>query len=135
MIWMMVIMSFPVFGLALFRVAPLGIALPVYLSVTAISGVCHWLMMRAMRLPPQMGSQRMSGSVVRVLQWKGTKGQIAWNDEIWAAEVSRGNAPVEGDPVIIDRVSGLTVFVRLAGKPRAQGAVRPVEPSRREGCA
>jgi membrane-bound ClpP family serine protease len=112
MVWMMLVMSSPLLGLVLFFVLPLWTAMPIYVVLLAISGSCHWLMMRSMRLPAQMGREAMIGAVAVVLNWKGDAGQIRWNGEIWRAESLAGTPLQKWDRVVIDGLSGLTVFVR-----------------------
>ena len=112
MVWMMLIMFFPVLGLVLFYFLPVWTALPIYLIVVAISASCHWLMMRSMRLPAQVGRRKMIGSTAVVLNWQGGSGQVGWEGEIWRAETPDGIPLEKGDRVIIDSVSGLTVLVK-----------------------
>ena len=112
MIWMMIIMFLPVLGLGLFLILPLWSALPLYLILFAISGSCHWLMMRSMQLPPQLGHEKMIGSVATVLNWTGDRGQVIWNGEIWREVARHGAAVASGDKVVIEGLSGLTAFVK-----------------------
>jgi membrane protein implicated in regulation of membrane protease activity len=120
MIWMMLIMALPVLGLGLFFVLPLTAAVPLYLVLLSVSGAYHWLMMRALRLPPQVGPEKMIGSVVTVRKWKGNAGQVIWESEIWRAETAGGTVPASGDKVVIEGLSGLILSVRPIDKPRAE---------------
>lgn len=123
MFWMILVMTFPVLGLALFLFLPLWIALPMYLAVLVISVSCHWLMMRSMRFPVQVGRRAMIGSTALVLNWEGSRGQINWNGEIWQAEAPAETKVWRGESVTIHGLSGLTVLVK------------PVEPRNPEGSA
>lgn len=112
MFWMMLVMTFPVLGLALFLFLPLWTALPLYLAVLVLSVSCHWLMMRSMKFPVQVGREPMIGSTAAVLNWEGSSGQINWNGEIWHAKAPAGTKLWRGDGVIIDSFSGLTALVK-----------------------
>lgn len=119
MVWMMLIMILPLAGIGLFFVLPLGGALPLYIILLAISATYHCLMMRALRLPLQMGPERMIGSAVYVRSWQGRRGQVVWEGEIWRAETSDGTALASGERVVIDGRSGLTLEVRPGSKAEA----------------
>ncbi len=118
MIWMGILMGLPVLGLALFSVYPWQEALPLYLALTGISLFFDWLMMGAMHLPVRSGREQMIGSMTEVLNWGDHSGRVIWRDEIWQAEAEERRSFMRGDRVVIDSVSGLTLFVKPAGSMR-----------------
>lgn len=119
MVWMMLIMVLPLLGLGLFFVLPLATALALYIIVFAVSGTFHYLMMRALRLPAQMGPERMIGSSASVRSWQGRRGQVVWDSEVWEAETPGGSPLATGERVVIDGRSGLTLEVRSASESQA----------------
>lgn len=123
MFWMMLIMTFPVVGLALFLFLPVWIALPIYLAVLVIAISCHWLMMRSMRLRAQVGNEVMIGAIATVLDWRADKGQVQWNGEIWQAKAPADTTIRRGDRVIISGMSGLTVLVKPVEQRIHDGSV------------
>lgn len=112
MIWMGLIMALPVLGLLLFAIYPWQVALAPYSILVAVSGYFDWMMMRAMHLPPVTGQEGVAGSTAVVLRWHGKEGQVKWRGEIWRAYIREGKAPVPGETVLIDKVSGLLLFVK-----------------------
>lgn len=116
MIWMMLIMALPIFGIALFFLFPLLVAVPAYIVLLAISALYHRMMMGAIRLPSQMGPEKMVGSTVSVCNWKGNSGQVLWRGEIWQARAAQGSILRDGDNAVIDGRSGLILFVTPADK-------------------
>lgn len=115
MIWMMLIMFLPIFGVVLFFILPLAAAMPLYFILVAISALYHCLMMGAQRLPSRMGPEKMVGSRASVRNWHGNTGQVLWQGEIWQASTLDGSGLSETDDAIIDGRSGLTLFVKPAG--------------------
>ncbi len=116
MIFMMLVMSFPVLGLVLFYLLPLGTALPLYLLMLGISVPLHCLMMGAMRLPKRAGREGMIGLAAGVHDWEGDSGRVICKGEIWKAVATEGTPLVRGDKVNIENVSGLTLSVRRVGQ-------------------
>lgn len=116
MIFMMLVMSFPVLGLVLFYVLPLGTALPLYLLMLGISLPLHCLMMHAMRLPKRTGGEGMIGSAAGVLDWEQASGRVICRGEIWNAKTTEETSLVRGDKVVIEGVAGLTLTVRPVGQ-------------------
>ena len=112
MIWMALIMALPVLGLVLFAIYPWQVALAPYLILVAFSGYFDWVMMRAMHQPSVTGQEGVAGSTAVVLRWQGKEGQVKWRGEIWRAYLREGTAPVPGETVVIDKVSGLWLFVK-----------------------
>lgn len=117
MLLMMVIMSLPFLGIALFFVLPLSAAVPAYLAVAGFSGLYQWLMMGAMHLPVTTGREKMIGSVAVVRNWEGNAGQVAHDGEIWQAETSEKQNLVRGEKVGITRVNGLKLWVTPVDRP------------------
>jgi membrane protein implicated in regulation of membrane protease activity len=113
MLWMALIMSLPLLGIALFFIYPWRVALIPYLILVAASVWFDWLMMRAIHLPVRSGRDEMIGSKSVVVNWSGNSGQVVWHGEIWRA---RGDGPFrQGDEVMIDGLSGLTLHVKSTG--------------------
>lgn len=121
MFWMMLIMLLPIFGVALFFTMPLSAAIPLYLTLLVIAGLYHCLMIGAIRLPSQMGPEKMIGSRTSVRNWEGNSGQVVWNGEIWRARERNGSSLSETDDVIIDGRCGLTLLVKRAEETQAAG--------------
>lgn len=112
MIWMAVLMGLPVLGLVLFAIYPWQDALVPYILLVAVSGYFDWFMMRAMHMAPVTGQEGAAGSTAVVLRWHDKQGQVKWRGEIWRAYVREGRAPAPGETVVIDKVSGLWLFVK-----------------------
>lgn len=120
MIWMMLIMFLPIFGVALFFIVPLAAAIPFYITLLVISGLYHCLMMGAIRLPSQMGPEKMAGSTASVRNWSGNSGQVAWRNEIWRARTLDGSPLGEAQDVVIAGRRGLTLWVKPADAAQAR---------------
>lgn len=112
MILMALLMGLPVLGLVLFAIYPWQVALVPYLILVAVSGYFDWFMMRAMHLPQVTGQEGVAGATAVVVRWHGKEGQVKWRGEIWRAYIREGKAPVPGETVVIDKVSGLLLFVK-----------------------
>lgn len=121
MLLMMLIMSLPILGIALFFLLPLSAAIPAYLAVAGLSGLYQWLMMGAMRLPSRMGREKMIGSVAVVKSWERDTGQVIHDGEIWQAETKGRQDLARGDEVRITRVKGLSLRVRPVDCPTTKG--------------
>jgi len=108
---MMVVMLFPLLGLALFWWLPLRASLPVYVAGLAVSALLHRAMMRAGRLPVRTGAEGMIGRHAVVLDWTGDEGWVRCGSEKWHAVVRTGEPEHVGDGVRVVGVDGLTLVV------------------------
>jgi membrane protein implicated in regulation of membrane protease activity len=127
MLWMMLVMVFPILGLFLFAFLPWSTALPVYLVGTALSGVLHLVMMRSQKLPVRTGRQGMVGRTAEVVAWDGASGRVRCHDELWRAVTENSERPVPGRSVTVTGVEGLTLVVR-SGDGGADRGARPAAP-------
>lgn len=117
-------------GLFLVGGAALGIAaaggglvivLPVTLAAAAVAGV--WLGVATRKalatrgLRASSGREALSGRLGTVRNWAGTDGQVFVDGALWRARRSWADDEEElgeGDSVVVERVSGLTLAVRRA---------------------
>jgi membrane-bound ClpP family serine protease len=112
MFLMLIIMSLPLLGIGLFFVMPFGAALAVYLGALGFFALNQCLMMRAMRLPVCTGTEKLAGSLAVVLNWQGEAGQVIREGEIWRAEAKDRLSFARGQKVAINKITGLTLWVR-----------------------
>jgi len=117
-------------GLALAGGAALAIAgagggLAIVLSVTVAAGAVAalWLAVATRKalathgLRASAGREALSGRVGVVRSWKGADGQVFVDGALWRARHSWADEDTElgeGDQVVVERVSGLTLGVRRA---------------------
>ena len=111
MLLMMLIMSLPFLGIALFLVLPLGEAVPAYVVVAGFSVFYQWLMAGAMHLPVRTGMEKMAGSIAAVRSWDGRTGLVMHDGEIWQAETEVKQSFARGEKVGIAQVNGLKLRV------------------------
>lgn len=116
---MMLIMAMPLVGLVFFELWPLAVALPIYLTLTAISLVFDVLMMKAMRQRVRTGLEAIVGRHVRVLSWQGSDGQVSYQGEIWSAHSPSSEDWTKGQEALVEDVDGLVLVVRDASPPEA----------------
>jgi membrane-bound ClpP family serine protease len=99
----------------------LAIVLPVMLGSLAVAGL--WLAvatrkaLAAQRRRTASGREALSGRMGVVRQWAGADGQVFVDGALWRARRSWPEDESEfgaGDPVVVERVSGLTLAVRRA---------------------
>jgi membrane-bound ClpP family serine protease len=114
MLVMMVVMLFPVLGLALFYWLPLRAALPLYLAGLAASAILHLAMQGAMHLPVHTGREGMVGREAVVLSWAGAAGWVRCGPERWQAVAGHGETVRAGSAVRVVHVDGLTLVVEPA---------------------
>ncbi len=116
MLWMMVIMSLPILGIALFFVLPWTAALPPYLVLLGFSGSFHWLMWRAMRLPVRAGGEKMVGSAAGLLDRKEDSGRDVCRGGVWQAKAKEENPLARGHKAVTESLSRLTLSVKRVDK-------------------
>ena len=99
----------------------LAIVLPVVAGVGAITVL--WLMVAtrkafdAQSTRARAGQEALSGRLGVVRTWSGSGGQVLVDGALWSARQSwldEDAAIGEGDPIVVERVSGLTLAVRKA---------------------
>jgi membrane-bound ClpP family serine protease len=99
----------------------LVIVLPAVIAALAVTGI--WLViaapkaLAARRLRSSSGREALSGHVGVVRSWSDGGGQVFVDGALWRARRSlpdEDDELGEGDQVVVDRVSGLTLAVRRA---------------------
>jgi membrane-bound serine protease (ClpP class) len=99
-----------------------ALAVPVGLAVGA--AVAGWMLLAATKTAAarrgriQSGSEALAGRVGVVRGWTDSSGQVFVDGALWRARRDwmqpEDTALEEGDPVVVERVSGLTLSVRPA---------------------
>jgi membrane-bound ClpP family serine protease len=101
--------------------AGLAIVLAAVVAAVAVAGL--WLAVAARkglatrRLRASSGREALSGRMGVVRTWAGAGGQVFVDGALWRARRSwpdDADELGEGDPVVVERVSGLTLAVRRA---------------------
>ncbi len=106
--------------------AGLLLALPVAAGAGAIAAL--WLAiaargaLAAQGLKTSAGREAMSGRVGTVRRWAGNDGQVLVDGALWRARPSLPEEATlhEGDEVVVERVTGLTLGVRKAEEWESQ---------------
>ena len=112
MLLMLILMSFPVFGVLLFFTLPLHTALPAYLGGCGVSVFYMWKMMGAAEHPVTTGPEGMIGKTGEVLSWKAHEGKVRCYDEVWDARTEDGQALSRGEKVKVVEMRELEMVVR-----------------------
>ena len=103
----------PVFGLSVFWLMPLRLAIPGYVVIVLVSGFLYWLITRALRKPLQDGFQSLIGTeaevVSRLAPTHSAKYLVRSKGELWSA-YSTDTLQI-GEPVNIVAVKGIGVVV------------------------
>jgi membrane-bound serine protease (ClpP class) len=99
----------------------LAVVLPVVLG--AVAGAALWVAVATRKalatqtLRARAGREALSGHLGVVRNWSGSDGQVLVDGALWRACRSWDDEEAglrEGDPVVVERVSGLTLAVRKA---------------------
>ena len=100
----------------------LALAVPIGLGVGAVT--TGWALVAARKAAAarrsrvQVGAESLSGRLGVVRQWEEPAGQVFVEGALWRArrDWDEGDAEAlhEGDPVVVERVNGLTLCVRRA---------------------
>lgn len=117
MLVMMVVMLFPLLGLALFAWLPLRLSLPLYLAGLTASVLLHLAMARAQRLPVRTGREGLVGRTAQVEGWNGRAGWVRCGPERWRATTSTPTTLLAGDDVRVVAVRHLTLVVERPSPP------------------
>jgi membrane-bound ClpP family serine protease len=104
------VLLIPIFGLAVFWIWPLSVALPVYLVIFTLSAMVYYALLKAMRQPVKTGLQGLIGEIGKVTDIKDHKGHIDVHGEIW--EVESTSKLKKGDLAKVTGVNGLTLQVQ-----------------------
>jgi membrane-bound serine protease (ClpP class) len=96
-----------------------ALAVPVAAGVGAAAGGCALVVARkataVRRARARSGAEGLFGRVGVVRRWDDPAGQVFVDGALWRARrESEEEALHEGDPVVVERVSGLTLCVRRA---------------------
>jgi len=101
----------PIFGLPVFWIFPVSIALPSYIFIVGISMLLYYKIFQAMRAKVRNGRAAMLGKTGVVLQNIDPEGKIKYATETWNA-VADGKKFLAGEKVVISGFSyGLRVIV------------------------
>jgi membrane protein implicated in regulation of membrane protease activity len=102
----------PVFGLAVFWIWPMSIAIPVYIFILVISGLLYYTLMKVMNEPVKTGRKGLIGDIGVLTDIENYEGHVRIHGELWSAETkSQLN---KGDQVRIIGINGLVLNVQKA---------------------
>jgi membrane protein implicated in regulation of membrane protease activity len=122
MLGMMIVMAFPLLGIALFFLLPWQTALPLYLGGLVLSLLLHRAMARSMKLPIRMGRGSLVGQEAEVLSWDHAEGRVRCRGESWHARARDPQGFDPGQRVEVVELAGATLEVvplaHDAGKER-----------------
>jgi len=108
---MMLVMAFPLLGVALFFALPWRGAIAIYGPGTVLSIFYHYAMMSSMKRPIVTGGPGMVGGAARVVSWSRGRGTVRYQGELWRARDSAGVPLVPDASVRIVDVHGLDLIV------------------------
>lgn len=103
------ILLMPLFGLVVFWILPLWIALPVYLIILFISLVLYYSIMKAMKIPVMTGSKGMIGKVGRIAENHNGHIVIRIQNELWNVENSINLS--KDELVRVTGIKGLHLYI------------------------
>jgi membrane-bound ClpP family serine protease len=106
------ILFMPVFGLPVFWIWPLSVALPIYLLILTVSALIYLVLLKAMHQPVTTGRQGLVGEIAEITDVKNHKGHVTVHGEIWAADIA-GNLG-RGKEGIVTGLNGLRLQVQKA---------------------
>jgi membrane protein implicated in regulation of membrane protease activity len=112
MLLMMLIMLLPVLLIPMFFVAPLSLALPVYLVGLVLAVIYHAAMMAASSLPVVTGIRGMVGRSAEVVHWENDHGEVRCHGELWQACRNGSEPSLDGGSIVkVVGTEGLTLVV------------------------
>lgn len=120
----------PLIALPVFWMAPITVALSIYVPILAVSLWLYWFVMQAMRRPVVAGREELLQATGQVLEVRGRSLQVRVHSEIWSA-VSPDRLKPE-DVVEVTGADGLTLRVRRLDHAPAGMARPPAGPSELE---
>jgi membrane-bound ClpP family serine protease len=107
-----IVLLMPIFGLAVFWLWPLSIALPIYLVIFTLSFIFYLVLLKAMHQPVKTGRQGLVGEIGKIIDVRNHMGHIFVHGEIWKAEL-KGSLK-KGDKAKVIGFNGLTLQVQNA---------------------
>jgi membrane-bound ClpP family serine protease len=72
----------PLLALLLFFYLPMSTALPIYIVILIVAGLCHYFMYQSMRAKPRSGLEAMIGGQAVALEDIDPEGMIKFKDEL-----------------------------------------------------
>ncbi len=100
----------PVFALPVFWFFPLNTALPIYISILAISGFLYFKVFQAMRLEVRTGQEAMLGKEGLVVEDIAPEGKVQYASETWDA-MAEGKRFLKGEKVKISGFQRMRLLV------------------------
>lgn len=104
-----VLFGLPVFGLLLFWMFPVPIALATYVPLSAFSLWLAVVVMRALRSPVSTGAEALPGRAGQLVTADGGDIIVQVDGELWRAKCDEPLAPQQ--PVDVRAIEGLTLTV------------------------
>lgn len=118
----------PVLALPIFWLAPLNLALPIYMVITSLALLFYWLIAKSMGKRPEAGRESLIGAVAEVVAKLGPGDHAQYlvrsQGELWSADSP--DALKAGETVNISAVDGIRLVVCRNGNPlpSAKEAIR-----------
>jgi membrane-bound serine protease (ClpP class) len=103
------VLLLPIFGLVVFWILPIWIALPLYVLILLISLILYYAIMKAMKTPVKTGAKGMIGMVGNFLGFNSNEGIVRVHGEIWNA--SSPDNLNSGEEIRVVSVNGLHLLV------------------------
>lgn len=103
------VLLMPLFGIGLFWVFPLELALPLYIAILIISGVVYHALMQAMKEPIRNGNQALLSQPVQVIEKSGRYWMVETHGELWQAESDEFLSA--GQRAFVDQVNGMRLHI------------------------
>jgi membrane-bound ClpP family serine protease len=125
MLIMMLFMSSPILGLALFFIFPFWTAFQIYIPILLVGAFLDFKMMESMKLKVQTGFEGMMGEDAVVIEDIDPEGKVEIMDEIWKA-TANGNTFQKGEKVKVTGAQGLALIVEDLQKMRSGKGQTPL---------
>ena len=119
------ILLLPIFGLPLFWIWPLELALPSYLLVLLLSGWVYYYAIAAMRRQVAVGPETLLYSAGEVVSRDAEGLQVRVQSVLWSAHGDE--ALKTGDAIEVVGIEGLRLRVRSPGDTRTGESVKFLE--------
>jgi len=114
-----VVLTMPIWGLVVFYIWPLSIALPVYGFILVSSAILYYALMQTMHLQAKTGKEGLKGQIAEAMENLNPVGQVLVHGEIWRARAAESIR--KGESVLITGMDGLTLLVsKWTGKQDAE---------------
>jgi len=115
------ILLLPLFGLPLFWLLPVDVALPAYVGLSALSVAAYLVVIGLIRLPVVTGREALLHATGRVQALDGSTASVWINGELWSAS---GEHLSTGDLIEVVSINGLMLKVRKLAGLRDPAAMR-----------